>query len=118
MSNARRIRAKCVDCGSTHIRAQASYGWLCDPCWKKRSDAEKAFAARTGGMLMQPLDPDGPPHQCGCGECRRDAVMCVRVHVGTPNEIAVRGCGKHLPNMMAEAARLAEAQCNGTEVSS
>jgi len=32
--------------------------------------------------------------------------MCVRVFIGTPNEVAVGGCAEHIDTMMSAATRL------------
>ena len=63
------------------------------------------LAKRLNASIEQPVDLDGPVVRCGCAGCGRDAVLVIRMRVGTPSEFLLAACRKH-----RDAARDAAAQ--------
>ncbi len=53
----------------------------------------------SGTDVFSPVDQDGPPLPCGCGDCTRDAAWIVRLDVGTPAERAMTACNRHIEAM-------------------
>ena len=92
---------RCVDCGRNQVASKAGDGWLCLPCLGKRNDFLGGLAA-AGQVVMQPVDPDGPPVRCGMTGCRRDAVTVLRVA-----SRGVLGCAEHTAAASKAAVRIA-----------
>lgn len=67
-----------------------------------------ALAARLGGPVTQPIDPDDPPLPCGCTGCGRDATVITRLRVGTSDEYGITACDRHVEAMFAAVAAAAK----------
>lgn len=64
-------------------------------------DQAEAWAHENGGPLVQAVDPDGPPVECGCGDCARDAAVVATMKPGTDEAYRMAACEEHLSSMLA-----------------
>jgi hypothetical protein len=91
----------CADCGGPNAVVHCTDGHICLPCQDNRNEALGELA-RTLGPVCQPIDPDGPPIECGMADCGRDATYITRL----PDGRGVTACDEHIPAMARAVAKI------------
>jgi hypothetical protein len=100
---------RCADCGKhnavVHTGFWPNKEWICLKCQRKRNDQLDEIVRTSGALVMQPIDPDSPPMQCGCRDCSADATYITKINNGD-GLMGITACDKHIEDMTQAVSKM------------